>query len=163
MSIKRPYGDLFAPTSEADYDAIGVYIARRGKSKNRQNDTPGYQRRQEKVRCFSCKFSRHLPKLFIRCDRKLPNRSRRSLHATWQGQNHKRNVAHIDTTTLEEHEMKTLRGFFARLRKDENGASLIEYSILIGLISALAVGSILLMGEWVASQWALLVSVTSAG
>ena len=59
--------------------------------------------------------------------------------------------------------MKTLRGFFARLRKDENGASLIEYSILIGLISALAVGSILIMGEWVASQWAYLITVTSAG
>ena len=59
--------------------------------------------------------------------------------------------------------MTKLRGFFARLRKDDNGASLIEYSILIGLISALAVGSIFVMGKWVASQWAFLVSVTSAG
>ena len=59
--------------------------------------------------------------------------------------------------------MTKLRGFFARLRKDDDGASLIEYSILIGLISALAVASILTMGEWVASQWALIVSVTSAG
>ena len=58
--------------------------------------------------------------------------------------------------------MTKLWGFLARLRKDEKGASLIEYSILIGLISALAVASILLMGEWVASQWAFLVSQVGA-
>jgi pilus assembly protein Flp/PilA len=57
-------------------------------------------------------------------------------------------------------EMTRLWGFLARLRGNEKGASLIEYSILIGLISALAIGSVLLMGEWVASQWAYLVSVT---
>jgi pilus assembly protein Flp/PilA len=60
-------------------------------------------------------------------------------------------------------EMTRLWGFLARMRKDEKGASLIEYSILIGLISAVAVASIVIMGEWVASQWALLVSVVSAG
>ena len=59
--------------------------------------------------------------------------------------------------------MTRLWGLLARVRKDEKGATLIEYSILIGLISALAVASILLMGKWVASQWALLVNVTSAG
>ena len=58
--------------------------------------------------------------------------------------------------------MTRLWGFLARLRKDEKGASLIEYSILIGLITALAVGFIFTMGEWVASQWAFLVSVTGA-
>ena len=58
--------------------------------------------------------------------------------------------------------MTKLWGMLARVRKDEKGASLIEYSILIGLISALAVASILLMGQWVASQWASLVSVVTA-
>ena len=52
-------------------------------------------------------------------------------------------------------------GFLARLREDEKGASLIEYSILIGLISALAVASILLMGQWVASQWVNLLSIVN--
>jgi pilus assembly protein Flp/PilA len=58
--------------------------------------------------------------------------------------------------------MTRLWGFLARMRKDEKGASLIEYSILIGLISAVAVASIALMGQWVASQWALLTSVVGA-
>jgi pilus assembly protein Flp/PilA len=58
--------------------------------------------------------------------------------------------------------MTRLRGFFARLRKDEDGASLIEYSILIGLISALAVGSIFAMGTWVASQWADLLAIVNS-
>jgi pilus assembly protein Flp/PilA len=55
--------------------------------------------------------------------------------------------------------MTKLWGFLARMREDEKGASLIEYSILIGLISALAIGSIIVMGQWVASQWAYLVTV----
>jgi pilus assembly protein Flp/PilA len=56
-------------------------------------------------------------------------------------------------------EMTRLWGFFARLRENDKGATLIEYSILIGLISALAIASVLLMGQWVASQWAYLVSI----
>jgi pilus assembly protein Flp/PilA len=59
-------------------------------------------------------------------------------------------------------EMTRLWGFLARMRKDEKGASLIEYSILIGLISAVAVGAIAIMGTWVQSQWTLLTSVVGA-
>jgi pilus assembly protein Flp/PilA len=59
--------------------------------------------------------------------------------------------------------MTRLGVFFARLRKDENGATMIEYSILIGIITVLAIVSIGLMGEYVASQWAALVSETDAG
>lgn len=58
--------------------------------------------------------------------------------------------------------MTKLWGFLARMREDEKGASLIEYSILIGLISALAIASIILMGAWVASQWAALVLAVGA-
>jgi len=57
--------------------------------------------------------------------------------------------------------MTKLGAFFARLRKDEKGATMIEYSILIGIITVLAIVSITLMGEYVASQWAALVSATS--
>jgi pilus assembly protein Flp/PilA len=60
-------------------------------------------------------------------------------------------------------EMTKLGAFFARLRKDENGATMIEYSILIGIITVLAIVSINLMGTYVASQWAHLVSQTGAG
>lgn len=59
--------------------------------------------------------------------------------------------------------MKRLGVLFARLRKEDKGATMIEYSILIGIITVLAIASISLMGGYVASQWAQLVSATSAG
>ena len=40
-----------------------------------------------------------------------------------------------------------------KLAKDESGASLIEYSILIGLITVLVITLISGVGTWVASQW----------
>lgn len=58
--------------------------------------------------------------------------------------------------------MTRLGVFFARLRKDQKGATMIEYSILIGIITVLAIASIALMGDYVASQWAQLVSKTGA-
>jgi pilus assembly protein Flp/PilA len=51
---------------------------------------------------------------------------------------------------------------FARLRKSEDGATMIEYSILIGIITAAAIASIITMGGYVQTQWADLVSDTSA-
>lgn len=39
------------------------------------------------------------------------------------------------------------------LRKDTEGATIIEYSLLIGLITVLAVGTIVAMGGWVFDQW----------
>ena len=50
----------------------------------------------------------------------------------------------------------------AKFRKDEDGASLIEYSVLIGLITVAAVASIIIMGPWVALQWSNLVTATGA-
>ena len=52
--------------------------------------------------------------------------------------------------------------FLAKFRKDENGASLIEYSLLIGLITVASVTLIALMGPWVATQWQALVTATGA-
>jgi len=57
--------------------------------------------------------------------------------------------------------MTKLGAFFARLRKDEKGATMIEYSILIGIITVLAIVSITTMGEYVALQWSQLVAATS--
>jgi len=67
----------------------------------------------------------------------------------------------IHTTTLEEHEMTRLGVFLARLRKNENGATMIEYSILIGIITVLAITFIGTMGEYVVRQWSTLVAATS--
>ena len=57
--------------------------------------------------------------------------------------------------------MTRLGVFFARMRKDQKGATMIEYSILIGIITVLAIASIALMGDYVATQWAQLVSATN--
>jgi pilus assembly protein Flp/PilA len=40
-----------------------------------------------------------------------------------------------------------------RLWKDESGASLLEYSILIGLITAAVIGTIGDVGGWVSNKW----------
>jgi pilus assembly protein Flp/PilA len=59
--------------------------------------------------------------------------------------------------------MTRLRGFFARLRKDEKGATMIEYSILIGIITAAAIGLILGMKDYVVSAWTTVCSAVGSG
>lgn len=49
-----------------------------------------------------------------------------------------------------------LADFKDRLRRDESGAALVEYSILIGLITVAAVVTIGLVGTWVAGRWTAL-------
>ena len=43
-----------------------------------------------------------------------------------------------------------------RLAEDNDGAALVEYSILIGLITVAAIAAILFVGKWVANQWSSL-------
>jgi pilus assembly protein Flp/PilA len=40
--------------------------------------------------------------------------------------------------------------------KDEEGAALIEYSILIGIIAVAVIGSIVTIAAWIAPRWATL-------
>ena len=49
-----------------------------------------------------------------------------------------------------------------RLAKDESGAALIEYSVLIGLITVAAIASVTTVGAWVATQWGNLVAALPA-
>ena len=49
--------------------------------------------------------------------------------------------------------MRKFKSFIARFCKDEDGAALIEYSVLIGLITVAAIGLIVTVGGWVVSQW----------
>jgi pilus assembly protein Flp/PilA len=46
-----------------------------------------------------------------------------------------------------------IKGTAVRLWKDERGASLLEYSILIGLITAGVVTTVITVGTWVGTQW----------
>jgi pilus assembly protein Flp/PilA len=41
----------------------------------------------------------------------------------------------------------------ARLARDERGASLLEYTILLALITAGAVASVTSVGTWVGTKW----------
>jgi pilus assembly protein Flp/PilA len=49
--------------------------------------------------------------------------------------------------------MKKLMTIARQFRDDDNGAAMIEYSILIGLISALVIATIVIVGTWVDTAW----------
>ena len=47
---------------------------------------------------------------------------------------------------------KTLN-LISKLRKDEDGAALIEYTVLLGILLVAVIVTIGLVGGWVAGQW----------
>ena len=52
----------------------------------------------------------------------------------------------------------------ADLKEDREGATIIEYSLLIGLLTVAIVGAVVLMGGWLLTQWqALCTATTVAG
>lgn len=51
-----------------------------------------------------------------------------------------------------------LKNLKERLERDENGAALVEYSILIGLITVAVIASILSVKTWVSGAWSALVT-----
>jgi len=40
-----------------------------------------------------------------------------------------------------------------RFRQDEDGAAMVEYSILIGIITAAVIAVIAVVGTWIGLQW----------
>ena len=48
-----------------------------------------------------------------------------------------------------------------RLWNDESGASLLEYSVLVGLITAGVVGTIVTVAQWTGGRWSSLNNVLS--
>jgi pilus assembly protein Flp/PilA len=52
--------------------------------------------------------------------------------------------------------LRQFNNLAVRLWKDEQGASLLEYSVLIGLIVAGAVATITAVGTWTGSRWTFL-------
>jgi pilus assembly protein Flp/PilA len=46
------------------------------------------------------------------------------------------------------------RAFIRKIGKDDRGAALIEYTILIGLITTTMMATILTVGDWMNDQWA---------
>ncbi|MFD2055881.1 Flp family type IVb pilin [Mesorhizobium calcicola] len=59
--------------------------------------------------------------------------------------------------------MKKLMTMTRQFRDDENGAAMVEYSILIGLISAAAIAAIVLVGGYVSTSWNKLTNALNLG
>jgi pilus assembly protein Flp/PilA len=51
-----------------------------------------------------------------------------------------------------------LKSTASRLWKDERGASLLEYSVLVGLIIAVSGAAVIAVGGWAGNQWTALKS-----
>jgi pilus assembly protein Flp/PilA len=51
---------------------------------------------------------------------------------------------------------KSVKDVAVRLWKDERGASLLEYSILIGLITVGVVATVTNVGTWISGKWTAL-------
>jgi len=49
--------------------------------------------------------------------------------------------------------MKTLSKYVRAFVKQDDGAAMIEYSLLIGVITVAAVTAVVFAGEWAGAQW----------
>jgi pilus assembly protein Flp/PilA len=52
--------------------------------------------------------------------------------------------------------MRKAIDFFSRLKRDEEGAALVEYTVLLGILLIAVIATILLVGGWVAAAWSSL-------
>ena len=52
--------------------------------------------------------------------------------------------------------MKKLVTLARQLRNDEDGAAMVEYTILLGMITIAVIASIVIVGAWVTGQWSTL-------
>ena len=50
--------------------------------------------------------------------------------------------------------MNALKSFFLDLHNDEDGAAFLEYTVLLGIILAVSVAVIFLIGNWAGLVWA---------
>jgi pilus assembly protein Flp/PilA len=49
--------------------------------------------------------------------------------------------------------MKTL---LKQFRDDENGAAMVEYTVLLGIITVAVIATVVLVGAWVSGKWVAL-------
>jgi pilus assembly protein Flp/PilA len=52
--------------------------------------------------------------------------------------------------------MKKLMTIARRFRDDEDGAAMIEYTVLLGIITVAVIATIILVGAWVSGEWTTL-------
>lgn len=58
--------------------------------------------------------------------------------------------------------MKKLMTIARQFRDDENGAAMVEYTILLGLITVAVIASIVIVGNWVGARWTTLSTTLAA-
>lgn len=57
--------------------------------------------------------------------------------------------------------MKKLMTMARQFRDDENGAAMVEYTVLLGIITVAVIATIILVGGWVSDKWTALYSAIS--
>jgi pilus assembly protein Flp/PilA len=57
--------------------------------------------------------------------------------------------------------VKKAMGVVEKFRKDEDGAALIEYTVLLGILLVAVIAVIIFVGGWVSSKWSALSSAIS--
>ena len=50
----------------------------------------------------------------------------------------------------------------SKLGKDESGAALVEYSVLLGVMLVTVIGTIVLVGGWINAKWVALLATLSS-
>ena len=46
-----------------------------------------------------------------------------------------------------------MRNLIAKFRREEDGAAMVEYTVLLGIITAAVIVTIGLVGDWVSGTW----------
>jgi pilus assembly protein Flp/PilA len=49
--------------------------------------------------------------------------------------------------------LNQLKGYVSQIKKDEDGAALIEYTVLLGILLVAVIAIIGLVGTWINGQW----------
>ncbi|RVC81529.1 Flp family type IVb pilin [Mesorhizobium sp. M4A.F.Ca.ET.022.05.2.1] len=57
--------------------------------------------------------------------------------------------------------MKKLMTMTRQFRDDENGAAMVEYTILLGIITVAVIATVVLVGGWVSTKWTNLYAAIS--
>lgn len=52
--------------------------------------------------------------------------------------------------------MRNMFAWLARFRNDEDGAALIEYTVLLGILLVAVIATIIAVGGWISGKWTAL-------
>jgi pilus assembly protein Flp/PilA len=55
-----------------------------------------------------------------------------------------------------EEDMRQASQLIKKLKRDENGAALVEYTVLLGVMLVAVISTIVLVGGWVNTKWSAL-------